>query len=145
MAYKVFLDTNIVLDIFHRDRPFYDDAVQLFYHLDENKFTAFYSESVLTTVAYVLRKTIKATEINLAIMNLNKKIHFLSCYSTLVDKSLLKDPPDFEDGLLYEIALHHQLDYFITSNTRDFKRIQNEMLPVMNAKEFNKLLAVGSN
>lgn len=56
MAYKVFLDTNIVLDIFHRDRPFYDEAVELFYFLDENKFIAFYSESVLTTTAYVLRK-----------------------------------------------------------------------------------------
>lgn len=65
MAYKVFLETNIVLDIFHRDRPFYDEALQLFYHLDENKFTAFYSESVLTTIAYVLLKTMKASDINL--------------------------------------------------------------------------------
>lgn len=81
----------------------------------------------------------------LAIINLNKRIDFLPCSSTLTDRSLLKDPPDFEAGLLYEIALHHHLDYFITSNTRDFKRIQNEMLPVMNAKEFNKLLAVDSN
>ena len=120
MAYKVFLDTNIVLDIFHRDRPFSNEAVQLFYRLDENKFTAFYSESVLTTMTYVLRKTMKAGEINNAIINLNKKINFLPCYSSLLDKSLQNDPPDFEDALLYEIALHHQLDYFITSNTKDF-------------------------
>jgi hypothetical protein len=58
---------------------------------------------------------------------------------------LLKDPPDFEDGLLYEIALHHQLDYFITSNTKDFKRIQNSMLPVINAKAFNKILGIDFN
>ena len=141
MAYKVFLDTNIVLDIFHRDRPFYDEAVELFYYLDENKFNAFYSESVLTTIAYVLRKRMTSKEINKAIINLNKKINFLPCFSSLPDKSLLKDPPDFEDGLLYEIALHHQLDYFITSNTKDFKTIQNPMLPVLNAKGFNKILA----
>lgn len=141
MAYKVFLDTNIVLDIFHRDRPFYDEAVQLFYYLDENIFTAFYSESVLTTMAYVLRKRMTATEINKAIINLNKRISFLPCFSSLPNKSLLKDPPDFEDALLYEIALHHQLDYFITSNTKDFRTIQGTMLPVMNAKEFNKILA----
>ncbi len=36
MAYKVIPDTNIVFDIFHRHRPFYDDANQLFYHLDQN-------------------------------------------------------------------------------------------------------------
>jgi len=141
MAYKVFLDTNIVLDIFHRDRPFYDEAVELFYYLDENKFNAFYSESVLTTIAYVLRKRMTSKEINKAIINLNKKINFLPCFSSLPDKSLLKDPPDFEDGLLYEIALHHQMDYFITSNTKDFKTIQNAMLPLLNAKGFNKILA----
>lgn len=140
MAYKVFLDTNIVLDIFHRDRPFYDEAVELFYYLDENKFNAFYSESVFTTIAYVLRKKMTSKEINKAIINLNKKINFLPCFSSLPDKSLLKDPPDFEDGLLYEIALHHQLDYFITSNTKDFKTIQNALLPVINAKGFNKIL-----
>ena len=143
MAYKVFLDTSIVLDIFHRDRPFYDDAVQLFYYLDENKFTAFYSESVLTTMAYVLRKRMATSEINKAIINLNEKINFLPCFRSLPDKSLLKDPPDFEDSLLYEIALHHQLDYFITSNTKDFKSIQNNMVQVINAKGFNKILGDG--
>jgi predicted nucleic acid-binding protein len=50
MAYKVFLDTNIVLDVFHRDRPFYEHARELFYHLEESKFIAFYSESVVTRV-----------------------------------------------------------------------------------------------
>ena len=140
MAYKVFLDTNIVLDIFHRDRPYYDEAVQLFYYLDENIFTAFYSESVLTTMAYVLRKRMTPTEINKVIINLNKRISFLPCFPPLPNKSLLKDPPDFEDGLLYEIALHHQMDYFITSNIKDFKSIKNTMLPVINAKGFNKIL-----
>ncbi|MGN6265484.1 MAG: type II toxin-antitoxin system VapC family toxin [Ginsengibacter sp.] len=141
MAYKVFLDTNIVLDIFHRDRPFYEDAVQLFYYLDDNRFSAFYSESVLTTMAYVLRRTMTSNEVNKAIINLNRKIAFLSCNSSLPGKSLQINPPDFEDALLYEIALHHQLDYFITSNKKDFKLIQNPMLPVINAKEFNKIIA----
>ena len=142
MGYKVFLDTNIVLDVFHRDRPFYHEAVQLFYYLDQNEFTAFYSESVLTTMAYVLRKRITAGQINKAILELNKKVDFLPCLPSLPNKSLLKDPPDFEDSLLYEIALHHQLDYFITSNTKGFKRIRNNMLPVIDAKEFNKILQV---
>ena len=140
MPYKIFLDTNIILDIFHRDRPFHDEAVQLFYFLDENKFTAFYTESVLTNMAYVLRKKMTMSQINTTISNLNKKINLLPCFPSLVNKSLLNDPPDFEDALLYEIALHHQLDYFITSNTKDFKSIQNTMLPVMNTKEFNKIL-----
>jgi hypothetical protein len=57
----------------------------------------------------------------------------------------VKNPLYFEGGLLYEIALHDELDYFITSNTKDFKRIQNSMLPVINAKAFNKILGVDFN
>ncbi len=140
MAYRAFLDTNIVLDIFYRERPFYTDALELFYHLDENKFAAYYSESVLATMAYVLRKRMTAKEINKILIHLNKKIKFLPCTPSLPDKSLLNDPPDFEDALLYEIALHHQLDYFITSNKKDFKSIQKSILPVLNAKDFNKFL-----
>ena len=100
----------------------------------------FYSESVLTAMTYVLRKRMTMSQINTAISDLNKKINLIPCFPSVVNKSLLADPPDFEDTLLYEIALHHQLDYFITSNTKDFKSIKNSMLPVMNAKEFYKIL-----
>lgn len=72
-------------------------------------------------------------------------INFLPCFSSLVNKSLLKVPPDIEEGLLYEIALHHELDYFITSNTKDFKRIQKSLFPVVNAKAFNKILDADLN
>lgn len=81
-----------------------------------------------------------ASDINNAIINLNKKINFLPCFPPLPDKALHNTPPDLEDALLYEIAMHHKMDYFITSNTKDFKSIQNLMLPVMNAKGFNKIL-----
>lgn len=140
MACKAFLDTNIILDIFHRDRPFHTDAVQLFLFLDERKFVAFYSESVLTTIAYVLSKSMKSAEINAATIDLNKKIKLLPCFHSFPDKAVLKNPPDLEDALLYEIALHHEMDYFITSNIKDFKLVRNELLPVMNAKSFNKVL-----
>jgi predicted nucleic acid-binding protein len=140
MAYKVFLDTNIVLDVFHRDRPFYEHARELFYHLEESKFIAFYSESVVTTMAYVLRKRMSVSQINSAIADLNKKINLLPCFASLVNKSLLNNPSDFEDALLYEIAINHQMDYFITSNIKDFRSIRNIVAPVLNAKDFNQIL-----
>ena len=141
MAIKAFLDTNIILDIFHRDRPFHKEAVDLFNHLDESKFTGYYSESVLTSMAYVLRKKMNSTQINRSILILNKKVNVLSCIPEDINKSLGHNPTDFEDALLYEIALRYQMDYFITSNLKDFKSFQNSSLPVINAKAFNKILA----
>ena len=73
--------------------------------------------------------------------NLNQKLKILPCTNLQVMIALQEQPPDFEDALLYQIALHHQMDYFVTSNIKDFKKIQQASLPVIRAKELNKILA----
>ena len=130
-----------MLDVFHADREFHNDAKELFFKMDERIFFGYYTESVLTTTAYVLRKKMNASQINNLVLELNKKIMLLACSPSLINISAQKQPPDFEDALLYEIALHHQMDYFITSNLKDFNKIKSVQLPVLRAKEFNKLLS----
>ena len=141
MAYSAFWDTNIIIDFLDPLRPFHEESLRLFNFLDQGKFKAYYSESVVTTMAYVIRKDYPKNKICEIVESLNKRIILLPCASRNINEATGKLPPDFEDALLYEIALHHQLDYFITSNTKDFKTIQNPILPVMNAKGFNKILA----
>ena len=141
MACNAFLDTNIVIDLLDPLRPFHQESLQLFDLLEQGIFKAYYSESVVTTTAYVIRKDYSKDKICEIVNSLNKRIILLPCAATNINDATGKLPPDFEDGLLYEIALHHQLDYFITSNTKDFKTIQNAMLPLLNAKGFNKILA----
>jgi|SRR6185312_16418163 predicted nucleic acid-binding protein len=142
MAFNAFLDTNIIIDLLDPLRPLHEDASNLFNLLDAGKFKAFYSESVVTTTAYVIRKDYPLNKICEIVESLNKKIILLSCVQNNISDAAGKLPPDFEDGLLYEIALHHELDYLITSNTKDFKRIQKPTLKVLTAKEFNKILAI---
>ena len=90
---------------------------------------------------YLIRKNYSVDEVNTILKNLSQKLKILSCTSMQVLAALQKQPPDFEDALLYEIALHHQMDYFVTTNTKDFKKIQQVSLPVIRAKELNKILA----
>ncbi len=141
MAYSAFLDTNIIIDLLDPLRPFHEESTRLFEMLDHRKFTAYYSESVVTTTAYAIRRDYPKNKIFEIINSLNNRITLLPCDPRNINDATGKLPPDFEDALLYEIALHHQLDYFITSNKKDFKLIQNPMLPVINAKEFNKIIA----
>lgn len=145
MAFNAFLDTNIIIDLLDPLRPFHDESTRLFNLLDQGNFKAYYSESVVTTTAYVIRKDYPKNKICEIVNSLNRRVILLPCTARNVNDAAGKLPPDFEDGLLYEIALHHQLDYFITSNTKDFKRFQNTMLPVINAKAFNKILGVDFN
>ena len=116
------------------------ESLHLFDLLEQGKFKAYYSESVVTTTAYVIRRDYSKGRICEIVDSLNKRIILLPCSAKNINDATVKLPTDFEDGLLYEIALHHQLDYFITSNTKDFKSIQNNTAPVINAKAFNKIL-----
>lgn len=140
MACSAFLDTNIIVDLLDPLRPFHEESLRLFDILDQGKFRAYYSESVVTTTAYVIRKDYSKDKICEILDSLNKRIILLPCAAKNINSALGELPPDFGDALLYEIALHHQLDYFITSNTKDFKTIQNTLLPVIDAKAFNKIL-----
>ncbi|MEO8823444.1 MAG: PIN domain-containing protein [Ginsengibacter sp.] len=141
MACSAFLDTNIIIDLLDPRRSFHEESLHLFDLLEQGKFKAYYSESVVTTTAYVIRKDYSKDKIFEIVNSLNKRIILLPCAAKNINNATGRFPPDFEDALLYEIALHHQLDYFITSNIKDFKIIQNSMLPVMDAKGFNKILA----
>ena len=140
MVYNIFLDTNIIIDFLDPRRPFHNDSNILFKMLEEGRFKAHYSESVVTTTAYVIRKDFSKNNISEIMGNLNRQIILLACTAQYIKNTASMLPPDFEDALLYEIALHHQMDYFITSNIKDFRSIQRADLPVMNAKNFNKLL-----
>lgn len=141
MVFNAFLDTNIIVDFFDPLRPFHQESILLFKKLEEEKFKAFFSESVVTTIAYVIRKDYSKKRICEIIDSINKKITLLPCEPHYIKNATKKLPPDFEDALLYEIALHHQLEYFITSNTKDFNKIQKPQLPVINAKALNNILS----
>lgn len=140
MAYSAFLDTNIIIDLLDPLRPFHEESLRLFDMLDRGKFKAYYSESVVTTTAYVIRRDYSKDKICEIVDSLNQRIILLPCDAKNINSAVGKLPRDFEDALLYEIALHHQLDYFITSNIKDFNTIQTTLLPVINAKGLNKIL-----
>jgi len=140
MGYKIFLDTNVIIDFLQPVRPFHEDTKELFLNLSKDIFTAYISESVIITTPYLIRKNYAANELRSILNNLNQKLKILSCTNQDVSTALQQQPPDFEDALLYQIALRHQMDYFVTTNTKDFKKIQQASLPVIRAKELNKIL-----
>ncbi len=56
MAYKIFLDTNIIVDLL-MERDFELDAIHEIFKLSEKEIVDLYiSESVIATIFYILRK-----------------------------------------------------------------------------------------
>lgn len=140
MGYKIFLDTNIILDFFYASRESHTEAENLFWHLDTGNCSAFYSESVITTTAYFLKKDFSTAQTCELIDRMSEKISLLQARQVYIKTICKKIPKDFEDALLYEIALENEMDYFVTSNIKDFKKIQIATLPVVTTKQLNSIL-----
>ena len=139
MIYKVFLDTNIVIDFFVTERLSHEDAKELFKMLDENHLYGFVSESVVTNTAYVLRKYFDSRIVKQIIEDILDLTTVLPASNRLVNTAVKGKINDIEDAILYEIAADNKLHYFISNDLKDFKIASTKKLPVINAGAFLKL------
>lgn len=140
MVFKVFLDINIVIDLYDESRPGYNNAVQIFNLAESNKVEVFISETVLTTTAYVLRKHVNNAVLREIITGLNEIFNVLPCDNRTITKALESNIKDIEDAILYETAKHYKLHYFITNDKNDFKNTGADLLPVLTSEKFLALL-----
>lgn len=132
---RVFLDTNIVLDLLVR--PEYALVVSEILKLGSQQGIKF-AVSFLTVanVAYINRK--------LPLEERNKLISSILYYFDVVDntsehlsEALLLEAPDYEDAVQYITALKSGCDAIITRNTKDFKFSK---LPLYSPQEFLSVL-----
>ncbi len=137
----VFLDTNVFLDaMLQRTNDYLDcEAILTKSFLKEIRITT--SSSILITVMFFLEKEKLARDAVINVTdNLLKLISLRSPSEETFRKSLHAGFPDLEDAVQYFTALQiSDIDYFVTSNTKDFKKASAQ-LPVITASQFIKFL-----
>ncbi len=139
MSKKIFIDTNILFDIFQERQPFYKSSRQLIFQTLTDNYQLFISPLTVHIVFYVIhpkkeqrQKIIKFLKL-LTIIELNRSI---------IQKAFQLDFPDFEDQLQYLSALAYQAP-LITRNKKDFvklNKLYKQNLPIYTPNEFNKIL-----
>jgi predicted nucleic acid-binding protein len=135
MAYKLFLDTNIILDLL-AERDFELDSIHEIINLSEKRITELYiSESVITTIFYLLQKEKKINTL-FALRELCKTVNVIP-FSNDILYFPIENYKDKEDGILYFLAVKGKMDYFITRNVKDFIFLFPS-LPVMSPTNFLK-------
>lgn len=131
---KLFLDTNIVLDLLAKRDPFYNEAALLFSLADKKKVQLSVSTLTFATVNYILSRQTSAIEAKMILRKLRLLVDVVSLDEKVVDLSLDdSDFSDFEDALQHYSALEYEVNILITRNLKDF---QNARLPVMTAAQF---------
>lgn len=141
MKKRLFIDTNIVLDLLGHRNPFYESIARLATLADKERVTLVVSPISFATVNYFLSKfeTAKIAREKLRKFKIISEICKLDEH--IIEKGLNSSFKDFEDSLQYFSALDSDCDIIITRNGKDFKK---SSLPIMTAEEYLKSIKKAS-
>ncbi len=131
---RIFIDTNIVIDLLSRREPHYKEAADLFSLADKKKFRLSISALTVANTHYLLSRQMDSAKAKTILRNLNLIVHVVSLDDKIIDLALNDASfTDFEDSIQYLTALETGQDVIITRNLKDFKKSK---LPVMTAQQF---------
>lgn len=138
MALKVFLDANVILD-FVLKRKNYEDVKSIF-ELEQNaKIKLYISSSILHIIGYWLTKYLGVDIAKTTLLKLLEHIKVLDGNHENALAALKSNFKDIEDALQYFTAINHKMDYLISFDV-DFQKFASSKLPIVDVKDFNKLI-----
>ena len=131
---KIFLDTNIVIDLLSRRHPFYEEAADIFSLSDKKEIELSVSSLTIANTSYILLKQMDGNNAKTILRKLRLIVKILPLDDKIIGLALNDDTfSDFEDALQYFTALENGKEMIITRNLKDFK---NSKIPTFTAKQF---------
>lgn len=127
---RVFLDTNVVVDLLAKRENFYKDATKIFSLAYQKEIVIVVSPMTYATVSYLLRKNKNFKQL---LYNFRQLSEVSLADEKVVDAALASSFNDFEDALQYHSALTSNVEVIITRNVKDFTASR---LPVVTPHEF---------
>lgn len=132
---KIFIDTNILIDLLIKRQPSYSSVARMFDIALERKDTIVVSNLSIVNAHYVVKKIAGVQEevLRMTLHNICTTCEVVPLNVGVTVKSLVSAFKDFEDATQYYCALENGCDLIVTNNEKDF---DHSSLPVMNAAEF---------
>lgn len=137
MMTRLFIDTNVMLDLMGERMPFYESAAKIASLADKGQVTIVVSALSYATVSYFLTKYENSEIAKSKLRKFKIVSEICPLDELIIEKGLNSNFSDFEDSLQYFSALTSECDILITRNGKDFKDSQ---IPVMDAAEYFKSL-----
>jgi hypothetical protein len=137
MAYRVFADTNVYLDVLLQRGDEWQSARDMFLLAENGAIEVFSSSSSLINLMYLMN-TYKLKRDNVvahmfAVLNFTKLVNPDNVTFEIALSSQFKD---LEDAVQYYTALEVSgVSYFVTSNIKDYK-FSIDVLPVVTPRVF---------
>jgi predicted nucleic acid-binding protein len=132
---KVFVDTEIVLDLLSNREPFYIHAAYLFSEADKNKIKIFVSSLSFSNLNYLLSRQYSADQARKKLLKFKTLVTVLAVTDKIVELALASNFKDFEDGMQYYTAIENNIKTLLTRNLKDYKFAE---ISIMTAEQFLK-------
>ena len=116
---KVFIDTNIVLDLLLQRRHFLINAEKIFSLAYKGKIVLYFSAISFVSVTYYLGKHTNK-DIKAVLEDLCKIVKILPFNQRIIENTLHSNFKDIEDGYQYFTAKENNIRIMITRNVKDF-------------------------
>jgi len=130
---KLFLDTNIIVDLIADRKPFSKYAIQIFQKAELKEIELFTSSHSIATTHYLLKKYLAEKELREVLYNLLDYITVVAVDVDILKKGLRSNHKDFEDSIQILCASSiEKIDCIVTRNTKDFKASE---IPAFNPDE----------
>ena len=138
---KVFVDTDVILDLLSERIPHFHFSAVLFTFAEMKKIELYTTPLIMANTFYILRKQLGNDEAKKALRKLRILISVIASSEAIIDKALNSTFNDFEDAIQYYTALENGIKIILTRNLRDYK---NADIIVQTPESFlvtNKLLS----
>ena len=135
MIEKVFVDSDVILDVALAREPFFSSSKMVLAMAENNVIVGNISSNCVANLYYILRKIGGDAKSRKFISNIVKYMNVIEINHNNVLEALKSSFSDFEDALQYFSALENDCKCIITRNVLDYKKSK---IKIMLPEEFIK-------
>lgn len=131
---KVFVDTNVLLDILLERNPWANDAAVLFSMADRKEIELLCCSLSFSTAIYMMQRFKYTRKEIVSKLSIIKSICTVTTVNeAVIDRMLQSDFNDLEDAIQYYSALAFGAEIIVTRNIKDFTASK---IPVVSPHDF---------
>ena len=134
MVFRIFVDADVLLD-FTLKRGSYPMVRRLMERVIAGRVQVFISSAILRDIAPELHRAYGVEQARRLLLTLIASVKIIDAGRETAVIALQSRIDDIGGAISYYTALHHQLDYFVTSNA-ELLQVVNPVLPVTTPIDF---------
>ncbi|MBK8981673.1 MAG: PIN domain-containing protein [Ignavibacteria bacterium] len=130
---KIFVDTDICLDLLSGRKPFNTVAEKLFSLADTRKIKIYVSSLSFSNIDYVLQSQYKVIDSRTILAKFKRLVNVLAVDDKIIELAISSDFKDFEDSIQHFTAVENSLKILLTRNLKDYEK---SAIQIMNPETF---------